>query len=281
MWKSHRTRADLVASGMTGREITVAVRAGALIRARRDRYLSAEAPDAVVRAVRVGGRLTCLSVLQMLEIFVLTNSLLHVHLPIRASRMRAPHDRKKALNLNGLHGTRLHWSAPQTDPGVATCLDIVHALAHSVLCQGPRAAVASIDSALNKALIEESQIDAIFDLLPRKYVVLRGLVDGRAESGPETFVRLMVLSLGSTVELQVVFKDIGRVDLVVDGWLVIECDSKAHHSSWEQQLKDYRRDLALAKLGYSVLRFTAEDILYRPDEVMGALRGVLGARGRR
>ena len=97
--------------------------------------------------------------------------------------------------------------------------------------------MASIDSALNRGLIALDQVTEIFDLLPPRYGVLRGLIDGRAQSGPETLVRVMVRKLGSTADLQVEFDGVGFVDLVVDGWLVIECDSKAHHSSWEQQLK--------------------------------------------
>jgi very-short-patch-repair endonuclease len=108
--------------------------------------------------------------------------------------------------------------------------------------------------------------------------VLRGLIDGRAQSGPETLVRLMLHRLGASVDLQVEFDDVGFVDLVVNGWLVIECDSKAHHSDWEQQLKDYRRDLALAQRGYIVLRLVAEDIMYNHDEVFRAVRGAVVSR---
>ena len=88
-------------------------------------------------------------------------------------------------------------------------------------------------------------------------------------------MRLLLLRLGCAVDLQVPIVGVGFVDLVVDGWLVIECDSKAHHSSWEQQLKDYRRDLELARQGYCVLRLTAEDILYREQDVFAALTGLL------
>ena len=281
MWTTHRTRRDLMADGMTARDITAAVRAGALIRARRDRYLPPETPDAVVRAVRVGGRLTCLSLLQHLEVFVETNARLHVHLDTRMSRMRSPHDRRRKLDLKKLHGTRLHWLAMPNDPGAATCTDLVVALAHAVLCQPPRAAIASIDSALNKKLIRSEQLSSIFEILPAKYAVLASLVDGRAQSGPETLVRLMLAGLGCSTRLQVEFENVGFVDLVADGWLVIECDSKEFHSDWDQQVKDYQRDLELARQGYAVLRLTASDILFRPDEVLAALRGLLTQRTKR
>ncbi|WP_374977372.1 endonuclease domain-containing protein [Microbacterium trichothecenolyticum] len=280
MWDTHRTRADLFADGLSGRQITAAVRAGELIRARRDRYLPPETPDEVVRAVRVGGRLTCLSLLRLHEIFVLTNSRLHVQLPPRMSRMRSPHDRSRRLNLAKLHGTRLHWLAPREDDGAATCASVVVALAHAVLCQAPRAAIASIDSAVNKGLVRTEDIATIFHLLPAKYEVMRPLIDGRAQSGPETLVRLMLLGLGCVVDLQVEFDGVGFVDIVADGWLVVECDSKQHHADWDQQVKDYTRDLQLAQRGFAVLRLTAKDIMERPEEVLAALRGLVFAGGR-
>ncbi|KJL41169.1 hypothetical protein RS82_03086 [Microbacterium trichothecenolyticum] len=280
MWETHRTRAEMFHAGMTRRQITALVRAGELIRARRDHYLPADAPDAVVRAVRVGGRLTCLSLLEMLGVFVLENSRLHVHLTPSSSRMRSPHNRKKRLDLSKPHGTRLHWEVLPEDPGNATCVDIVVALAQAMICQSPRAAVASLDSALNKKLLTEAQVPEVFALVPARYSALRPLIDGRSQSGPETFVRLILRALGCTFDLQVEFDDVGFVDLVVDGWLVIECDSRQHHSDWAQQLKDYRRDLALARRGYAVLRLTAQDIMHRPDEVMQAIAGLTARNGR-
>jgi hypothetical protein len=281
MWDVHRTRADLFADGLSGRQITAAVEAGELIRARRDRYLPPDAPDEVVRAVRVGGRLTCLSLLRLHEVFVLTNSRLHVQLAPRMSRMRSPHDRAHRLDLAKLHGTRLHWLAPREDAGAATCASLVVALAHAVLCQAPRAAIASIDSALNKGLIQTEEVATVFELLPAKYGVLRSLIDGRAQSGPETLVGLMLLGLGCEVDLQVEFDGVGFVDIVADCWLVVECDSKQHHADWDQQVKDYTRDLRLAQRGFAVLRLTAKDIMERPEEVLSALRGLVATRGRR
>ena len=68
------------------------------------------------------------------------------------------------------------------------------------------------------------------------------------------------------------------MDLVVDGWLVIECDSKEFHETWEQQLKDRHRDLALAARGYATLRLTAGQIMYRDEEVLAAVKGLLATR---
>jgi very-short-patch-repair endonuclease len=174
---------------------------------------------------------------------------------------------------------RLHWSALHrpthpSDPVV----DVVDALIHSAACQSPRAMIASIDSALHLGLLHPDDLDVVFSAFPRRLRRLRGLVDGRAESGTETLVRLMLRGLGVRPDLQVVFAGIGRVDLVVDGWLVIECDSRAHHGTWADVRRDRRRDQALAARGYVVYRPIAEDILFDPDAVMTALKGLLAAR---
>jgi very-short-patch-repair endonuclease len=154
----------------------------------------------------------------------------------------------------------------------------IDALRQAILCQTPRASVASIDSALQLGFVRIDELEELFDALPGRKKGLRPHVDGRAESGTETLVRLMARALGGRVELQVPIDGVGRVDLLVDGWLVIECDSRRYHEGWAAQLEDRRRDLALAALGYTTIRPTAEDILFRPEVVVAAIRGLLHSR---
>lgn len=281
MHYSHRsmTTAALRAEGLTRAGIGRAVRGGAIIRARRGLYLSPRAPDDIVRAARVGGRLTCLSLLALLKVFVFRLDDLHVHMAPNASRMRSAHSRAVPLESRARRKVRLHWlPLSEAIPDDWTCVSIVDALAHSILCQAPRAAVATLDNALHSGVITVEQLAEVFRMLPQKYAPLAALVDGRAESGPETLVRLMLRALGCAVALQVEFEGIGRVDLLVNGWLVVECDSKEFHATWEQQVKDRDRDLALAARGYVTLRLTAAQIMYRQDEVLAALKGLLETR---
>jgi len=268
------TRAELLEQGWTARQLTAAVRAGTLIRARRGWYVPSSAAQEVVEAARVGGLVGCLSLLRLMGIFVLSKPVLHVHMQRGASRMRSPQKRRRRLETRAKRGIVLHWHALVYEPSRGR-VSVADALIHSVRCQPARHAIATIDSAVNKGLITAEQLADVFAALPERYRVLHALVDGRAESGPETLVRLMVRSLGCSVELQVEFDGVGFVDLVVDGWLVIECDSRLFHSEWSDQLKDYRRDMALAQQGYLVLRLTAEDIMYAPGNVLAAIRGVL------
>jgi very-short-patch-repair endonuclease len=270
-----RTRAQML-QAMSRRDLARAVRSGRIVRVRRDRYLDADSPQGVRDAVRIGGRLTCLSLLQLLGVFVWENARLHTHIMRGSSRLRSTDPDVGTLEPRAVRAQVLHW-LPLARPERAgsSCVDILDALVHAVLCQAPRHAVASIDSALNKGLIDRRDLEDLFASLPRRFRALRPLVDGRAQSGPETLVRLMARSLGCRVDLQVAFDGIGFVDLVIDGWLVVECDSKEFHASWEQQAKDRKRDMALAALGYATMRLTAADIMYRPESVLVALRGLV------
>ena len=181
------------------------------------------------------------------------------------------------------HSTRLppsagrtvrHWRASRAARD-AVVAPILEALIQAVLCQTPRAAIASLDSAWHLGVVDKAGIAAVFSALPRRYRRIRPLLDRRAESGTETLVRLMLRTLGLRPELQVEIDGVGFVDLLVEGWLIVECDSEAHHADWKQIKADRRRDAAAAAQGYMTLRLLAEDILYRPDWVLGVLKAVL------
>jgi very-short-patch-repair endonuclease len=263
------TRHEIHALGLSNRQIARAVTEGTLLRPRKGRYLLAGAPADVVSAVGVGGRLTCVSELKRQGVFLIdAPDRVHVHLADNASRLGPRNDSRP----------KLHWQSLSREPHPqATSVLMVDALIHAVQCLDAQAAVVALDSALNKRLVRKEDLGEIFRALPRRYRRLRRRVDGRAESGTETIVRLMIRSLGYRVELQVAISGVGRVDMIVDGWLVVECDSRAHHSDWETQRADRRRDQKLAQRGYAVYRPIAEDILYHPDEVLRALEGMIGA----
>ncbi|MCH6231543.1 DUF559 domain-containing protein [Microbacterium sp. CFH 31415] len=157
-------------------------------------------------------------------------------------------------------------------------MEVFDALREAVRCQPPRGAVATLDSALHLGLLATHELEELFATLPGRYAVVRRLVDARCESGPESLVRLILRSLGVHFDVQVVISGVGRVDFVVDGWLIVECDSFEHHSSWDAQRRDRRRDQRAAALGYATYRPIAEDIMWRPEEVRAALVGLLRSR---
>jgi len=256
--------ADLRASGLTRGGIRRALASGNLVRLRRGTYATADTAEPCRRAASLHGRLACVSELARRGVFVRDRTTVHVHLPRTASRTPPPGDAV-------VHRDRIRR---QVHPR-SLSVDVWDALLHAVRCQDPRAAVATLDSALHHRLLRNDELDEFFAELPRRYRRLRRLLDARCESGPETFVRLMLRTLGCRYRPQAVIDGVGRVDFLVDGWLIVECDSRAHHGDAVAQRSDRRRDLAAATRGFVVLRLLAEDIMWRPDVVLAALRGAV------
>ncbi|WES66242.1 type IV toxin-antitoxin system AbiEi family antitoxin domain-containing protein [Microbacter sp. GSS18] len=230
---------DLAEEGIDRRQAARLVDCGELLRLRKGRYARADIHPALSDAGRLGGRLDCVSLLAAIGVFVRRRHGLHLQLTPGTTRLPArPAD------------AVVHWRESCAAPA-ALAADLVEALAQAVRCQEPRDAIATLDSAWHHGLVDEAGIASVFARLPRRYHPLRALLDRRSESGAESIMRLMLRSLGASVELQVVVPGVGRVDVVVDGWLIIECDSQAHHDGWDAHKRYRRRDIHAAELGYT------------------------------
>lgn len=259
------TTLELRALGYDKHGIGRLVADGRLIRVRTGRYVAPGLPDDILTAARLGVRLDCVSLLRVLDVFVLEKGPLHVQASHGASRLPK---RPK--------GMTCHWRASASAHSDLAA-DIIEALAQACRCQPPREAIATLDSAWHLGLIDEAGIAEVFARLPLRFRPLRALLDRRSESGPETLMRLLLRALGCDVKVQPWLPGVGRVDFVVDGWLIIECDSEAHHAGWEQQKEDRRRDLVAAGLGYTTIRPIAEDIMYARERTVASIRAVLAA----
>lgn len=269
------SRAELLSAGATGRSLTTAVRFGYLVRARRDHYVLPKTDRRVVQATRVGGRLGCVSALAAFGVFAFDASRAHIHLTREASRLRSPNRRDRPLTARNRAGATLHWAHVDLAHASEACVGLVDALVQAAQCQHPWHALASIDNALYQKLIDADDVADIFARLPPALQYLRPLIDGRAESGQETVLRCIVREAGLRCDIQVTFPGVGRVDMVIEGRLVVEADSKLAHSSWEEQVRDRTRDFELARQGIVSLRLLYELIMYRPEEVLEAIRELL------
>jgi len=249
---------------MTKRAITAAVSQGDLHRLRLGRYAPRETPQLLIDVARWGGRLDCVSLLSHLGVFVHSRTGPHIQIDPHATRLPSrPAE------------VRCHWR-PTAAPAESLVADLTGALAQAVLCQPARHAIATLDSAWHLGLVDERGVDEAFRRLPARFSVLRGLLDARSEAGVETLVRLILRTLGHRPQLQVVIDGVGRVDLVVDGWLIVECDSRRFHSGWDAQVRDRRRDVAALARGYVTVRLLAADVLSRPESVRAQLEEILG-----
>ena len=264
----------------TDHGLTCAVRTGALLRVRRDHYALPGTDRHTVEAVRIGGRLACVSALADLGIFAFEHHSTHVHLVEQMSRTRSPHNRFARLTASNRAGTVLHW-IPLAAPAEGTNfrVGLVDALIQTVRCQQPHHAIASIDNALFLGAITEGDVGTIFAALPARYQPMRSRLDARSESGQESVLRLLLLDAGLRVDCQVVIPGVGRVDFLVEGTLVLEADSRLAHDGWERHVADRTRDARCAELGHPTLRVLYEFVMNDPEFVLRSILGALQAAG--
>ncbi|MBX3099149.1 MAG: hypothetical protein KF761_06165 [Salinibacterium sp.] len=269
------SREGLLSAGATGRDLTAAVQQGHLLRVRRDHYVLPGTPKPIIRAVRIGGRIGCLSALAHRGIFAIDSSATHVHLARTASRPRDPDRRNRPLG-SPRGGATVHWGALiETGGGNEFSVGVSDALAQVVQCQESRFAIASLDNALFTGAIEESEVAEIFRHLPERFQPMRARIDGRAEAGQETVLRLALQDAGFHCDLQVILHGVGRVDLIVEGCVIVEADSRLAHDSWELHVRDRNRDIDAARLGYPTVRPAYGRTMSSTSEVVDAVRQLL------
>jgi very-short-patch-repair endonuclease len=76
------------------------------------------------------------------------------------------------------------------------------------------------------------------------------------------------------VRVQVTIDGVGRVDLLVDGWLIIELDG-GHHADPIAMRRDRARDAAAILRGYRTLRFGYDAVMYDWPTVLRTIGAVL------
>lgn len=270
--------AALNAAGATWKALRGAVEAGHLIRVRRGHYALPGTDARILEAVRVGGRLACVSAAADMGVFAFDNRLAHVQIAPTGSRLRTPHDRFQLLTGQHRHSVELHWNE-LVDPadGTEYRVGLIDALVQILRCQEPRFALASLDSALHQGLLPPGAIREIFAELPRETQYLQSLVDARSEAGQETVLRFIVGRAGYEFQIQVRIRGIGRIDMIVEGCIAVEADSRQFHDGWDAHARDRTRDCELAMLGYLTLRVLYRDIMFHPERVLAAIAGLLDA----
>jgi len=251
-----RRSRTLLALGHSRRGLALAIAERRALRVRIGWLAHPDADPSGLRAVELGGRLTGSAALRTLGIWVDREAGPLVACPPHTSR----------LPTLGPGESRVwRWDRFPDVGGVEWRVSALDALRDFALEASPTELIASVDSALHRGLVTPDEIPMLAATLHSRHRRVADRVDPRAESGAESHMRLMLQSRGLSVRSQVRLEGVGRVDLLVDDWLIIEVDSRAHHGSASDQDRDRQRDGNATLSGHATLRFMAMDVANRPD----------------
>ena len=155
----------------------------------------------------------------------------------------------------------------------------------------PRAALVALgDAILRGRLADTADLAVVVARCQGRRGVRRarellGLLDPRAESPMESYLRLLLIDAGlprPEANANVYNADgefLARADLLFrKARVIVEYEGDHHRSDRRQFAHDVRRGSLLAAAGYLVLRFTADDVLRRPQFVIATVRAALESR---
>jgi very-short-patch-repair endonuclease len=258
---------DLARLGVGRGRLLALVREGVVARPARGVFCRPDLVDSdLVKAVASRGALTCAAGARAYGLDLLgPPGSCHLRVPDGAARQRAG------------RGVVLH---PWGRAGATYLAPVVTVLHDCAVCLAPLEAVVVIDSALRLQRIDAADLADVVSAGPRPAAVRRilTLVDPASQSVLESVARVaLVLEGMGPVASQVYVEQVGWVDLVVDGWLVIELDGWEYHR--ERFREDRRRDAELTRRGLVVLRFTHRDLMHRREWFIGVVAETLD-RGR-
>lgn len=265
------TTAELRALGATPGTIRDSIAAGELFRIIKGWYGTAATPKDAVLAMRMGGRLGCVSALGLHGAWIPPRLGTHVVFPTAAS------GRRSAGRERGTTVVR-HWSARRDRTGSAfgvAPLDV--AVSDALGCLPPHLLIAVLDSLLHEHLISRNRLEALIRRGPRRVHHLIDHLEPRSESGIESIVRylLAIAGIRAQVQVQVTMPSADRVDIEVDDRLVIEADGRETHAKEAAFTRDRVRVVRLMREGRIVLQFAFATIMYDFDFVLEAVQDVI------
>lgn len=249
------------------KSVDAAIDCGGLVRLRRGWYATSSAHQPTVGAVRSGGVLSCVSALDLHGVWVPAAATRRLH-----ARSNLANSRTRETQFCRKYGGHVR-EASAVD-------DIPAALAHAVRCLDDEGIVVVCDSLLNLRLMTLDEIGAVLATGPKNLQALVTKIDGRAESGLETIVRLRLRAIGIKFRIQVRLRGIGRVDFLIGQRLIIEVDGIAFHTG-PQHITDVKRDRVAIRGDYVVVRLTTSDVVEHWDEAEADILEIIRRRDHR
>jgi len=259
--------AALRRAGVSSSSLRRAVLSGTLIRVRKGWVHTTNAPEELVRAVSLGGRVACISAAQVHGLWTPDHSELHLGRPRHAGR-----------TFGDDSGTISHWQSDNWETNDTAVDSIPVLVRQALLCCTREEAITIIDSALNLRKLSMRRLREIVATLPSSFASVLLEVDDRSESGLESICRVRLVKLGLTVRTQVSIEGVGHVDLLLGDRLVIESDGQRWHEGSQAFERDRARDLVLHRLGYLVIRVSYWHVVEQWMLIELAVRAIVNRR---
>ncbi|WP_435746586.1 endonuclease domain-containing protein [Microbacterium sp. PMB16] len=246
---------------MTRREIEHRMRLGSLARVRRGVYAGAQACAPVLAAAAHGGALGCESAARHLGLWVLGDPEMHVWM--HADRHQYSHDGRACTCV-------VHWDEGDA-PSPFALPAVPRILLQIFRCRGGEHFFVALESARRKGAIDAGGLRWLRKVLSAKGRDLVVFSRGDSDSGLESLVRLRLRAYGWTVRTQAQIIGTGQVDLLIDGWLIVETDGRENHEGPSRRHKDLVRDANAALWGHATLRFDYAMVVHDWDLVERAV----------
>jgi len=260
---------ELYEDGHTRAGLSAAAAVGVIIRVRQGWYSTPDIHPSLLEAARVGGRLTCLSALDLHGYWSFPTADLHVAVSPNACRLRARRSKTTRLADLDRPQTTVHWrhhadSARLLLPPIASLSDLLR-------CQPEEVIAAVAGSVLHTSPELTRRWGELVRLAPTAMRERLNAIDGLCESGTESLFLFRLSPLGIPIRRQVAIPGVGRVDFRIGEKLIVEVDGAEYHTDPVKFEADRRRDAILSRLGYRVLRFSYRQVMFAWAEVEAAV----------
>jgi len=259
-------RSDILDHGVSAAALRSALRSGELRRVRRYWVAVESAPPRLVAAAEATARLACVSAAHQRGWWMPpgVDDRLHLHLHPHA-------ERPSAL------GAVCHWTTPIGATHSRRLIESVEdALQHIADCQPRETALVLWEDAARAERLSAETIRRVAWRSPAARD-LASVLTGAMDSGLETLFVDRLRPWGMEVRVQVPLAG-HDVDAVIDGWTVVQLDGFRFHSSSADRTRDLAHDRELVARGYTVLRFSYSEVVYRWERVEHAITRALAQR---
>ncbi|GAA1838053.1 type IV toxin-antitoxin system AbiEi family antitoxin domain-containing protein [Agromyces salentinus] len=235
-------------AGYTRYAIRTAVAQGAVRRLRRTWIATPAAPALLRTAASLGGRVACITAARLHGLWAIDDDRPHFAVAHGASRFDAG-------------GARVHWNAGPIGPTRFELVEsVVDALVHIAGCRPLDHALATWESALRSGRVDTEYLAR----LPLRHTAAHRVRDGASQlsdSGLESIAFARLRRIGLAIRQQVRLAG-HSVDGLVGSRLVIQIDGYEFHRDAASRRRDIAHDRRLALMGFTVLRFDYEQVLF-------------------